>query len=488
MGEYQRLSERMKRGQLKIVLLVAVIVYIALVTLPAVPVPSAIGLDASWVLGLNLAHEQGLIHGKDLVWTYGPLAHLELPDPRAGSLAPALVYRFTLYGIWIGAVIRLVILLRPFSASLWCAIVLGTVGLLDTYPQRLELPLITVALLSVTDRSKWRYVELAGLALLAGAATMVKINLGVMGIGLFVCAVTILAISDRPQSRETKRMLIVSALVLPATIAVLYAIHFGDIGSVVRYCQYSWELASGYSEAMSLVGPSWQVALALVTVVGMLLGLPLIADCPKALVPGLAPATIVAFLVFKQAMVRQDAHAVPFQVKIALAGLFLFVCAKTVKDRRALMLFQASSLFLGACIAVEILPPAGRHFRDRLELSHAQTVVGQLWNWAQTREHINRQSQASLHSLRLSELFHREVNGGTVEAVPWDVTEVRANGWKWRPRPVFQTYAAYTPDLDQANADHIRSDAAADFVLLRWGATDGRHPLSFPILCPGGRS
>ena len=145
MGEYQRLSERMKRGQLKIVLLVVVIVYIALVTLPAVPGPSGIGLDPSWVLGLNLAHEQGLTHGKDLVWTSGPLAHLELPDPRAGSLAPALVYRFTLYGIWIGALIRLVILLRPYWASVWCAIVLGTVGLLGAWTGGLELPLITVA-------------------------------------------------------------------------------------------------------------------------------------------------------------------------------------------------------------------------------------------------------------------------------------------------------------------------------------------------------
>ena len=465
----------MKRGQLKIVLLVVVIVYIALVTLPAVPGLPAIGLD-SWVLGLNLAHQQGLTHGKDLVWTYGPLAHLELPDPRAGTLEPALLYRFALYGIWIGALIRLVILLRPYWASVWCGIVLGTVGLLDTWPERLELPLITVALLSVTDRSKWRYVELAGLALLVGTATMVKVNLGVQGIGLFGCALAIFALRDRPQSRETKRMLIVSALILPATIAVLCAIHFGDIGSVVRYCRYSWEIASGYSEAMSLVGPSWQFALAVVTVAGLILGLPLVADCPKALVPGLMPATIVVFFVFKHAMVRQDAHAVPFQVKIALAGLFLFVCAKTAKDRRAVMLFQACSLFLGAHIVVEILPPFGRHFNDRLALRHAQRVLGQLWNWPQTREDLNRQSQASLLSLRLSELFHREVNEGTVEAIPWDVTEVLANGWKWRPRPVFQTYQAYTADLDRVNAAHIQSDAAADFVLLRWGSIDGRHP------------
>ena len=268
-----------------------------------------------------------------------------------------------------------------------------------------------------------------------------------MGIGLFVCALAILVLRDRPH-RETKRMLIADSA---RHIAVLCAIHFGDIGSVVGYCRYSWEVASvslvaGRSRCASRHGPSWQFALAVVTVVGLVLGLPLVADCPKALIPGLMPATIVGFFVFKHAMVRQDGHAVSFQVKIALAGLFLFVCAKTAKDRRAVMLFQACSLFLGAHIVVEIFPSFGRHFNDCLALRHAQRVVGQLWNWPQTREDLNRQSQASLLSLRLSELFHREVNEGTVEAVPWDVTDVRANGWKWRPRPVFQTYAAYTPD------------------------------------------
>ena len=466
----------MKRRQLEIASLVAVVVYIALVTLPAVPGPLGVGLDASWVLGLNLAHEQGLTHGKELVWSYGPLAHLELPDPRVGNLEPALLYRFAVYGIWIGAVIRLVVVLSPYWASLWCAIVLGTVGLLDTWPVRLELPLITIALLPVADPSKWRYAHLAGLALLAGAATMVKANLGVEATGLFVCALSILALNDRPLSPRKRRTLILIGLILPATSVTLYVIFSGEIGSIVRYYRYSLEIASGYSEAMSFVGPSWQFALSVATVFALLLGLPLIAERPRALLLGLAPAAVASFFIFKLAMVRQDAHAVSFQVKMALAGLFLFLCAKAARDRRAVMLFQACSLFVGAYIATETLPALGSHFKDRLALRHAERVARQLWNWPQTRELIKNRAQTSLDTRRLDERFRREVKDGTVESVPWDVTDVRANGWEWRPRPVFQTYSAYTPVLDRLNAEHIRSDMAADFVLLRWQATDGHHP------------
>jgi hypothetical protein len=52
-----------------------------------------------------------------------------------------------------------------------------------------------------------------------------------------------------------------------------------------------------------------------------------------------------------------------------------------------------------------------------------------------------------------------------------------ANHWRWHPRPVFQSYAAYTPALDRLNADFIESQRAADFVLLDFTAANGRHPI-----------
>src|SRR5579871_2522978 len=58
------------------------------------------------------------------------------------------------------------------------------------------------------------------------------------------------------------------------------------------------------------------------------------AGDPRALWPGLAPALITAFFVFKHAMVRQDGHAPPFHIKFAVGLLFLLVCAKLPRDRR----------------------------------------------------------------------------------------------------------------------------------------------------------
>jgi hypothetical protein len=51
-----------------------------------------------------------------------------------------------------------------------------------------------------------------------------------------------------------------------------------------------------------------------------------------------------------------------------------------------------------------------------------------------------------------------------------------ANGLNWKPRPVFQSYSAYTPSLLAANAAFLRSDSAPDYLLVHWLAIDERTP------------
>ena len=39
---------------------------------------------------------------------------------------------------------------------------------------------------------------------------------------------------------------------------------------------------------------------------------------------------------------------------------------------------------------------------------------------------------------------------------------VKANGWRWRPRPVFQSYQACGAVLDRWNAEHLEGAGAPD--------------------------
>ena len=62
------------------VLVVALVVYFALAAFPPGPLPASSGLDPSWVAGLNMAHVQGLVAGKDWVFTLGPLGFPRIAD------------------------------------------------------------------------------------------------------------------------------------------------------------------------------------------------------------------------------------------------------------------------------------------------------------------------------------------------------------------------------------------------------------------------
>jgi hypothetical protein len=68
-----------------------------------------------------------------------------------------------------------------------------------------------------------------------------------------------------------------------------------------------------------------------------------------------------------------------------------------------------------------------------------------------------------------------ELNGG-VDVYPWDQVIIFAHGWRYAPRPVFQSYSAYTPELAEMNAAHMRSDYAADNLLFAVRTLDGRFP------------
>jgi hypothetical protein len=63
-----------------------------------------------------------------------------------------------------------------------------------------------------------------------------------------------------------------------------------------------------------------------------------------------------------------------------------------------------------------------------------------------------------------------------VDVYPWDVSTVFAARLPYAPRPIFQSFSAYTPTLATRNAEHLRSRRAAENVLFDIESIDGRLP------------
>ena len=96
-----------------------------------------------------------------------------------------------------------------------------------------------------------------------------------------------------------------------------------------------------------------------------------------------------------------------------------------------------------------------------------------------------RQSLDNLQANKLEKEVINTIGKGSVDTYPWETTYIAANNLNWRPRPVFQSYAAYTPWLDRKNAEFLNSGKAPRFIIWQLnhpagevGSIDGRYLLN----------
>jgi hypothetical protein len=442
-----------------------------LVAFPALPPLGGLGLDPSWVLGINQAHVQGLVMGRNLVWTYGPLGFLSIPDPIGQHMGRAFLYRIGMYLLWGASLVRLCFWLVPPRRGAWIALLFGLAAALDPFlaGDHLEAASLVLALVILLDESRWLPFELLLLGLLAATAMLVRYNLGVELIAVFL----VLALQ-----KGVWRRAIPALVALPAAILALYFAETGHVATLGSYFHNGWELATGYSEAMSLPGPVGDVFAILVALVclfgvGIWFGL----RSPRFWAT-LASAAIFAFFLFKNSVTRQDGpHAAPFFIKLALISLFFWIA--TGKRRMAaawLLALQVALLTTGYIFVERVWPGTSERLLNRLVLRGTAALATDYFHWPQTWQRLAAETSHGIWEGRLPAPFHQAVGNGAVDAEPWNVAAVVANGWRWQPRPVFQSYAAFTPALDNLNARHIQSPGAAEFVLVNWETIDSRHP------------
>ncbi len=73
--------------------------------------------------------------------------------------------------------------------------------------------------------------------------------------------------------------------------------------------------------------------------------------------------------------------------------------------------------------------------------------------------------------------IRKSVGQSTVDIFSWEQGVLFLNELNWHPRPVFQSYTAYTPSLIATNGDFYASDKAPEFVIFKLQAVDWQFPL-----------
>src|SRR4029077_16937206 len=228
----------------------------------------------------------------------------------------------------------------------------------------------------------------------------------------------------------------------------------------------------------------WGVAIAVSALVGYVV-------CEQHRLFGLLPLLGFAFIVFaafKHGYVRHDAHEIPATNLLLLAALLWLPAAWCIVWQRRRWLIPA--LVLPLIFATPLTSLSLRRYArvGLFSVLADQLSVQKLFAPAKILLEDTQKSfrfyNAYIAGLRAYP--NLEIHGST-DVYPLSQAVALGPGVTWRPRPIFQSYSAYTPKLAEMNAAHLRSDRAADHILFDLWTIDGRFAaqddsLSWPEL------
>lgn len=449
-------------------------VFVAIVPLhPAMP---DVLLDPSWREAMNKAAIGHLVFGRDVVFTYGPYAGVATqmyePALRVLTLVVSTCYA-------LAAVCAVTLATRRAPAWLRVALaVLLFAGIAHRDVILVLYPLVAVMALEsctreVTDTRRARLMSAARAAALAaplGLLPLIKISsLPAVGVG----GMAMLWILVR-RSRWTDALAVVVAS-LAAGLAAWCAIG-QPLLAIVDYVQASLPVITGYSNAMAVqVGSTLTARLGppafLITgTVLVALGFLWARTWERRLIAASVLWTL--FVVWKAAFVRADMHMAQGAVPLLVAGAIVLPWMPPRPWRRIGLTLSASFVSIAAAL---VLAASGLEWHDAA--TQARTSAwGTVTDLVQGRlsegylDGAYEHAQASIAALPLPEVR------GSVDLYPFELARIFARGERWDPRPVIQSYAAYTRELAMRNARHLASADAPRSVLLQISAIDGRLP------------
>jgi hypothetical protein len=456
--------------------------YIVLVLLLFLVLPPAYyylagpGLDASYFIGIHLAHTYHLVFGKDIVFTFGPLAILNERYPIGVNR-----WVFLLFDGY-------------FLASLWIALKAALPGRPGYGP---VVYLFAGFLLALSEPVfQWYFVLFAfylffffkepsavlpivQTGLLSLLCLFYKVNLGITAFVLCIAAIHYVVFRRKI---SLLRYVVILCSYLAALLISAQVLRVDLKG----YIAGSLELIDAYSDAMSLPAGHYTLFL-----IGALLIFLLVAYRCVRLMPfawrkqgrqkqggrvdeneliGYGSAAILVFVLYKSGFVRMDHYHISHFFHIAgliPAGLFVFARSGPSRKWAAV----CSWIILGICIVTSNTIPGVEHpyFSSDLLQRISIAKIGAYYKGIQDFDRASSDRQVTPNALRTI------IGDHPADIIPTEISKIQSAGLRYDPRPVIQSYSAYNTYLDSLNSQKYLSPGAPDYILFSLSSIDHRY-------------
>ncbi|UBF26457.1 hypothetical protein K9N68_00090 [Kovacikia minuta CCNUW1] len=242
--------------------------------------------------------------------------------------------------------------------------------------------------------------------------------------------------------------------------------------SLIPFLRGALEISSGYSSIMissTNNGLTELIISIFVLIAAYFILLAVLGNSYLAL-----PLLLVLFVSFKHSVVRQDAGHIwslaviaPFLVAVCIARV------PRVRLKKFSCLFYGSTLVFFYLISTFTpLPANGNTLEPKAAIQNLLNITVHL---NRAKSDLQAASMNYLAQERLPAEVLEAIGNQSIDIFPDRTSLVAANPLNWQPRPVFQSYAAYTTFLDNKNFESL-SQKPRDFILYSFHSIDSRHP------------
>lgn len=422
------------------------------------------GLDMSWGAGLQMAIKDGIAFGSDVVFTYGPLGFLALPVNWFTDLASiAFVWQVLLHFSLCLALVWA--LRRSIGAALATLVAFIAIAIFPFIEIAFPIALALCVLALRKDRPDhaiW-IVAIAG-AFFAAVLSLMKLSIGPPV--LVMCALAMFG------ARASRVQLASFAAVFIASFVGLWLASGQALGDLIDYATNGRQIISGYSEAMTAAdgSPNERVVRLLVAVV-VAIGFTAGANFAgyrdrRARWFGTAIAALMAFVLFKEGVVRMDPPHLSIYLSTMVLGWLALPWERT-RFSRGLLAAGTVALVAAAVPAAQTIRP-GMIDNDLNAVAGIEEAVDETALFFDTDKRSIRAELTKVfmqNTYKLDDQTLAELEGHTVSVEPWEIAIAWAYDLDWQPLPVFQGYSAYTRELDELNAAAVSSDSGPDRIL-----------------------
>lgn len=452
---------------------IALVLGLTILSWPISFVTAGGGLDDSWAVGLSLAIAHGLVFGRQVIFTYGPLGFAAVPTAvtpgtlLAGEVLGGLI-QLALVAVLLASLRRRMNLLSASVLALLAASLVGWRANGDPLDGiAFGLVALTLSTPSVRREQAFRRLAIGGGAF-AALALLVKLNDGIAAGA--VIAVGLLGGEHR--RRDLSR----GAASLLGTLVMLWLLLGQPLGALPDYLRNSYDVIDGYVEAMGIApeaAEEWQLLLVLGSALALAIAAwrALTTERPRRGAALAAAVLAVHYFIYREAFVRYGpGHFAVIALLSAVALMIPWPRAQRVTGIAIAAMIAVAVFAVLARPVDEIIAPAGdaRRFVSQVgDVLHPSATI------AAGRRVIREEDV-------LSPWMVKALRGHCVNSEPAEIAVVWAHpDWRWCPLPVFQSYSAYTPRLDRLNAAaYADANHGPDRVLRQVDqAIDERNPV-----------